>query len=370
MTPKKKITFLISTLSGGGAEGVCVGIANTFVENGWTVDLVVLNLKNEAYLTRLSDKVNLVVLNVNHARYSSFSLLKYIYKNNIKKILVFNYELSVVLVILRILFRIKIKIISRNISTFSAKMVQFHQLSQWDRYVVAPLIKYFYHRVDFVVNQSNGMRDDLISIYPKLNNTSSVIFNPIPAQLIEYAKKNDLSKIKKENYLLCIGRLEKIKGFHHAIKAFAGIVKKYPNLRLKIVGKGSEEKRLKQTAIDYSVANRVDFEGFKKEIIPFYLKARVTILPSLYEGYPNVLIESISMNTPVIAFDCPSGPNEIIIDGRNGYLVKNQDVSDLQKKMLNFPYDKFDYRDLVNSIKKNHIQKVFDQYEKLINLFI
>ena len=167
------------------------------------------------------------------------------------------------------------------------------------------------------------MRDDLISIYSQLSKKTEVIFNPIPNQLIEYASKNDLSKIKKENYLLCIGRLEKIKGFHHAIKAFAGIVQKYPYLRLKVVGKGSEI-NLKQMAKKHSVADKVDFEGFKKDIIPYYLKARVTILPSLYEGYPNVLIESISMNTPVIAFDCPSGPNEIIIDGRNGYLVKNQ----------------------------------------------
>jgi glycosyltransferase involved in cell wall biosynthesis len=370
MNSNNKITFLISTLSGGGAEGVCVGIANSFVENGWIVDLVVLNLKNEAYLSRLSNKVNLIVLNVNHARYSSFPLLKYIYKNKIETILVFNYELSVVLVILRLVLRLKIKIISRSISTFSAKMMQFFKLSYWDRFIVAPLIKVFYHRVDYVINQSNGMRDDLISLYSHLNEKSSVIFNPIPAHLIDFANKNDLSKIEKENYLLCIGRLEKLKGFHHAIKAFAGIVEKYPYLRLKIVGKGSEEKNLKQIAIDYSVADRVDFEGFTKEIIPYYLHARVTILPSLYEGYPNVLIESISMNTPVIAFDCPSGPNEIIVDGRNGYLVKNQDVEDLRKKMLNFPYDKFDYRDLVNSIKKNHIQKVFKRYEEVINSFI
>ena len=114
----------------------------------------------------------------------------------------------------------------------------------------------------------------------------------------------------------------KIKGFHHAIKAFACIVEKYPYLRLKIVGKGSQEKNLKKIAEKYSVLKKVDFEGFHKEIIPYYLHARVTILPSLYEGYPNVLIESISMNTPVIAFDCPSGPNEIIIDGVNGYLVR------------------------------------------------
>ena len=370
MSSSRKITFLISTLSGGGAEGVCVGIANTFVENGWQVNLIVLNLNNEAYLNRLSKKVNLVVLNVQHARFSAISLIKYIYKYKTNLFLVFNYELSVVLVLLRLIFRLKIKIISRNISTFSAKMIQFYQLSLWDRFIVAPLIKNFYHNVDYLINQSNGMRDDIISIYPKLSKKTEVIFNPIPNQLIDYANKNDLSKIKKENYLLCIGRLEKIKGFHHAIEAFAGIVKKYPYLRLKVVGKGSEESNLKQIAKNHSVEDKVDFEGFKSEIIPYYLKARVTILPSLYEGYPNVLIESISMNTPVIAFDCPSGPNEIIIDGRNGYLVKNQDVNDLRKKMLNFPYDKFVYKDLVNSIKKNHIQIVFKQYEDLVDRFL
>ena len=99
MSLDKKIIFLISTLSGGGAEGVCVGIANSFADNGWDVDLVVLNLRNEAYLNRLSEKVNLIVLNVNHIL--GFSLLRYLYKKN-KKILVFNYELSVVLVILKI----------------------------------------------------------------------------------------------------------------------------------------------------------------------------------------------------------------------------------------------------------------------------
>ena len=370
MSLDKTITLIISTLSGGGAEGVCVGIANSFAERGWQVNLVVLNLKNEAYVDRLSDKVNLFVLNVSHARYSGFSLLRFIKKNKITRILVFNYELSVVLVILRLLLNLKIKIISRNISTFSAKMSQFDQLSRWDKHVVGPLIKYFYHRVNYVVNQSNGMHEDLITIYPQLYNRASVIFNPIPIHLIDYAAKNDLSQIKKKNYLLCIGRLEKLKGFHHAIKAFAGIVNKYPYLRLKVVGKGSESERLKKIAKDYSVADRVDFEGFKKDIIPFYLHARVTILTSLYEGYPNVLIESISMNTPVIAFDCPSGPNEIIIDGINGYLVKNQDVEDLRKKMLNFPYENFVYKDLVNSIKKNHMSKVINQYIKIINLFI
>ena len=71
---------MISSLSGGGAESVCVSVANIFIKNNWQVDLVILNLNDESYLNRLSKKVNLVVLNVNHARYSIIPLLKYVYK--------------------------------------------------------------------------------------------------------------------------------------------------------------------------------------------------------------------------------------------------------------------------------------------------
>ena len=65
MYSTKRVTLIISSLSGGGAEGVCVNIANSLSDNGWQVDLVVLNLNNEVYLDRISNKINLIVLNVN-----------------------------------------------------------------------------------------------------------------------------------------------------------------------------------------------------------------------------------------------------------------------------------------------------------------
>ena len=131
--------------------------------------------------------------------------------------------------------------------------------------------------------------------------------------------------------------------------------------------KGNLEKELKQKALDLNVSNRVDFEGFQKDIIPYYLYAKGTVLTSMYEGYPNVLIESIAMNTPVVAFDAPGGTNEIIQDGLNGYLAKYQNIEDLKIKLSALLKNKFSDKDLKNSVNKNQIKEVFKQYEKLIN---
>jgi len=370
MISNKKITLLISSLSGGGAENVCVNIANKFADNNWNVDLLVLNLIDETYLGRLSEKVNLVVLNAKHSRYAGVPLLKYIYKFKSKTYLVFNHELAVILVILRFLLRLKINIVSRNISVLSLKFKKFKSENFWVRAIVSPLTKYFYKKIDHVINQCDSMREDLISIYPQLTNNSNVINNPISKNIIDYCNKYDLTKIEKKNYLLCVGRLEEVKSLHYAIEGFAGIAKNFPKLRLKIVGKGNLEQQLKQKALDLNVYSRVDFEGFQRDIIPYYLYAKATVLTSMYEGYPNVLIESIAMNTPVVAFDCPGGTKEIVKDGLNGYLVMYQNVEDLKKKLSIVLFNKFNYKDLKNSVSKNLIEKVFNQYEKIINSFI
>ena len=370
MNLNKKITLIISSLTGGGAEAICLSIANSFANNGWHVDLVVLNLNNEAYFDRISSNVNLVVLNVNHARYSFIPLLKYFFKNQVKTVLVFNHELAVILLIMRHLLRLNIRIISRNISVLSIKIKEFKLEGFWIRNVVGPLIKYFYQKIDHVVNQCHSMRDDLITVYPQLSNNSSVIYNPISAHIENYANKYDLTKIKKENYILCVGRLEQVKAFHYAIEGFAGIANQFPKLRLKIVGQGSLKQNLRQKAIDCGVEDKVDFEGFQKDIIPYYSHAKATVLTSLYEGYPNVLLESLAMNTPVIAFNCPGGTNEIIQDGLNGYLVKYQDVDDLKKKLSILLFDKCNDKVFKDSVKENKIENILKRYEKLINSFI
>ena len=81
---KKRITLLISSLKGGGAEKVCINVANELVNFGWTVDLLVLNLKNSIYQNQLSKNVRLIELHKISVRKSLFSLIKYIFKKILK----------------------------------------------------------------------------------------------------------------------------------------------------------------------------------------------------------------------------------------------------------------------------------------------
>ena len=363
----KKVTFLISSLAGGGAEGVCVNVVNGLAEQGWQVDLVVLNLNNAVYHDRVSNKINLVVLGVHHARYSSLALLKYIHQQKLKTVIVFNNELAVMLVMLRSVFRFKTKIIVRNINTLSQTLN--HAQGFWKKYVVKPLIESLFCKVDHVINQCQAMRKDLIALYPQLTEKSSVIYNPVAKHIEDYAKSHNLSQVEEQNYLLCVGRLEKQKAFNYVIEGFAAVANEFPNLRLKIVGQGSLEQELKQCALNLNVADRVDFDGFQRDMIPYYLYAKATLLTSLYEGFPNVLVESIMLGTPVIAFDCPSGPNEIVQEGINGFLIEYQNSENFKKKLVQLLSIKFNPENVKNTIKQNKVDEIVKQYAKLIAYF-
>lgn len=349
------ITFLISSLSGGGAEGVAVNLANSLADLGWEVNLIVLHLKNAIYKTRLSPEVNLISLEVNNIRYSLVPLGRFFINNKVDQIVVFNKELSAVAVLIRFLLKKQFKIISRNINTISELKKQPTSILR--RMLMRPIADFLFKKVDHVVNQCKGMESDFLKNYPNLKNKTSVIYNPV-ADYIERVSKNIDNNTPRGNYLLCVGRLEKQKAFHYAINAFSTIHKEFPELVLKIVGQGSLKESLVEYAYQLGVGQAVEFEGFHENLIPYYKGARATLLTSLYEGFPNVLVESLRMGTPVVAFDCPSGPNELIINGKNGFLVDYLNVEDLSKgirKVLKSDFRRTEIRDSIDFLDKKNI---------------
>ncbi|MDQ8186293.1 glycosyltransferase [Pelagicoccus sp. SDUM812002] len=327
----KKITFLINSLGGGGAENVCAILANGLAKSGWKITLIVLHLEHSIHHKQLDNTIDIVVLEKQHSRTALISLIKHILKSRPNKFLVFNHQLAICLVLARILLREDFAIISRNISTLSeARKIQG---SFWHKHAVDYILKLFYSKVNRIIAQSHDMRKDLTDYYSINPSKIVVIPNPINPGIDEHRMKNINDVDNKRDYLLCVGRLEPAKAFDYAIRAFSIIKNDFPHLRLKFVGSGSSEDLLRANARALKVEHLVDFEGFQLNTSPYYANAKATILTSLYEGFPNVLIESIAHGTPVIAFDCKSGPNEIIEENVNGHLVRYQDEPHLAKAM-------------------------------------
>lgn len=324
---KRTAVFLISSISGGGAEAVCLNVANGLAERGWKVDLLVLHATENSYITRLSKRVNLVDLKAKRARYAAPALLWYIFKNRPEKIVVFKYELIDLLVMVKAVFRLKLKVIGRNISVFGKKKEEKVGVRQK---IINKLFGEPIERVHCIINQSYEMQQDLLKHLPSLKSKSVVIHNPVSAHIEAHKKSAQPVRAGETSpYILCVGRLEDVKAFHHAIDVFAIVVKKHQNLRLKFVGDGSLKHALLARAGGLGLKDRVDFEGFQTDVIPFYENATLTLLTSKYEGFPNVLIESIVLGTPVVSFDCESGPREILDYGRYGKLVEPGNLEEL-----------------------------------------
>ncbi|GHT83486.1 glycosyl transferase [Spirochaetia bacterium] len=361
-----KITFLINSLGGGGAEGVCVNIANALYDCGWQIDLILLNLDNAVRQRELNPAIKITVLKISHARESFFKLRRFILDKKPSKILVFNYQLACLLVFLRYFSNVKYRIIARNIIVLSEIKRIAH--SFWHKHIVHFITKVLYRKVDIIIAQSKGMIIDLITNYRIKEKNVTLINNPINKVIESFLKSNDIKNQERGNYILCMGRLEEDKAFHYVIEAFARISAEYPSLNLKIVGQGTLKEKLRQYAENLRVSERVNFEGYQEYIIPYHLHARATVLTSLVEGFPNVLVESIALGTPIVAFDCKSGPSEIVQEGENGYLVRYQDIEHLTeclKKALNQDWK----RDVVMATAKRYSsEKIIDEYIKALKI--
>ncbi len=114
------------------------------------------------------------------------------------------------------------------------------------------------------------------------------------------------------------------------IEAFARAADAFPGTELALVGEGECEAALRTLAKRKGIAESVVFHGWREDVAAFYRWADIFVLPSRWEGLPNALIEAMVHGCAAVAFDCPSGPSEVITEpGGNGLLVPCGDVDAL-----------------------------------------
>ena len=121
--------------------------------------------------------------------------------------------------------------------------------------------------------------------------------------------------------VLAVGRLEPVKDYPTLLKAFARVVLKSRHTRLLVLGEGQDREALQRLAVDLRIDEVVDFAGFVTNPFSYMSKASVFVMSSVYEGSPNALVQAMACGTAVVSTDCPSGPREILQDGKLGRLV-------------------------------------------------
>ncbi len=189
-------------------------------------------------------------------------------------------------------------------------------------YFIRLLIKIFYNFAYKIVAVSEGVKQDLL----RYNlSKSKLIAIPNPSPTLCY---KDLSEKPFDfQYILGVGRLHRQKGFDMLLLSFSKIDNK--NIKLVIIGEGYEEMGLKKLASTLEITERVIFLPNQKNVYKYYKYATLFVLSSRYEGWPNVVMESMACGCPVVAFDCNYGPNEIINSEVNGILVERENVNKL-----------------------------------------
>jgi glycosyltransferase involved in cell wall biosynthesis len=134
--------------------------------------------------------------------------------------------------------------------------------------------------------------------------------------------------------VVAAGRLTTQKGFDLLIPAFARIAERHPEWTLRICGDGPQRRRLRALILEHGLSNNVLLLGPVDRLDEQMSQASMYVLSSRFEGLPMVMIEAMSLGLPVVSFDCPTGPREVIENGRSGVLVRDGDVDALAEAML------------------------------------
>lgn len=227
----------------------------------------------------------------------------------------------------------------------------------------------FYPWSDAVVGVSAGVIDDLVDLLPAVPaDRFHIIYNPIVTPDLRAKALAPVDHPWFENgdpVLVAVGRLREQKDFPTLVKAFAR-VRSQRKAKLMILGDGSERIRLERLVADMSLSDDVALPGYTENPYAYLARAAAFVLSSRWEGLPTVVVEALSCGAQVVATDCPSGPREILADGRYGQLVPVGDPAAMATALMRV-LDGETIRPPDESWRPYQLEAVVDEYLKVLS---
>lgn len=318
-----KINFLISSLSGGGAEKVLTVLAKEFSKNGHNVGILSLEKRPQFY--QVYKDIELVkVKNKKQGKIIGFledikAIHKFIKQRDADISISFLTRCNLLALINAIFVGNKVIVCDRN-----NPLREHSKLVFW-------LSCQLYRKAIGIAVQTEKIK----SFYPDfLQKKIYVLENPIDMEALN--KQLIDEKISKDRAIISMGRLEPQKDFITLINAFSYIARDYKDWKLNIFGIGEMKEQIEKKIFELNLQEQVFLCGRTETPFLEMKKSSIFVLSSNYEGFPNVLCEAMYAGLPCISSDCISGPGELIENEKNGYLfpVGDEDLLAEQLKEL------------------------------------
>lgn len=332
---EKPVSVFLPALAGGGAERAMLHLASGLAERGLKTDLVLAEAEGD-YLDQVPSNVRVIDLQSKFPVVLSKTLALSRYLQREQPQVLFS-ALDIVSASLWAKWRSGVSTrVVMCVQTYLSEQFNLHQ-----RHTVAPLrsrlVRWLYPKSDELVAASYGTAADLAQIMDLPLDRIRVIYNPVVTPEVMHKSQAPIDHPwfapGQPPVILGVGRLVGQKDFFNLVSAFA-LVRKQREARLMILGEGEDRPKLEQLINDFNLAQDVTLPGFVENPYAYMAKAAVFALSSRFEGFGNVVAEAIAVGTPVVSTDCPSGPAEILENGKYGRLVPVADPQALSAAIL------------------------------------
>ena len=315
-----KIAFFLPFLGGGGAERVCLTLAEGFLHHGFEVDFV-LARKTGRLLKEVPIGAGVVDLSARRTLNALLPLAAYLRREKPFALIAAPDHANLVAIWAKLLAFSQTRVLISNHIFLSISIGNTRKIQEK---IYPFLLHLFYRQADALVSVSRGAADDLARIARISRKRIRTIYNPFP--LAEIARQGSEPPSHPwfapggPPVILAAGRLSAQKDYPTLLRAFASVRKIRP-VRLVILGEGEELPRLLALADDLGIRTDIDLPGFMDHLYPLMAHCQVFVLSSTWEGFGNVLVEALTCGAQIVSTDCPSGPAEILENGKYGRLV-------------------------------------------------
>lgn len=315
----RSVSILLPDLRGGGAERVNLDLAREFAGAGNEVEFVLRQARGE-FLEEARDAFSVVDLKAARVRNLPSVLAQYLRQRQPDVLLAAMWPLTFIAPLASRRASPKSRVLVSEHGILSA---QYRDLGLAHRIALRTTTGLGYRLAHHRIGVSNGVAQDMAVLAAMSADRFETIYNPVPPRPVpseeEIATAEVLWAVPPSKRLLTVGSMKPVKNHPLLLRALAQLDD--PEARLMFVGDGDGRDALVSLAQELGVADQVIFAGFRPDPTPFYQTADLFVLSSNYEGFGNVIVEALACGTSVVSTDCPSGPAEILQNGRYGRLV-------------------------------------------------